>query len=117
MDLAKAGTSDTTIQLMEDVMPNKGTDEELYLASSICHVNEKFPPCYITTANEDFLKEHPSTFCRKLEQCGVSYEFMMYGEENEPLYHVFHLDMRNKFGIQCNDAECAYFNTKVLMSK
>ena len=109
MDLAKKGTSGTTMQLMKDVFTNEGTEEELHLINPIAHVNEKFPPCYIMTSSDDFLKEHPKTFCEKLEDVGVPYEFMLYADETQPLYHVFHLDMRNEVGIQCNEKECAYF--------
>lgn len=109
MDEAVAGMAGTTMQLLEDVLPEKGTDEELRLVNPVLYVNEKFPPCCITTANEDFLKTQPDRFRKKLESCGVPYEFTLYGDENNPLGHVFHLDMRNETGRQCNETQCEYF--------
>lgn len=111
MEMAKKGFGGTTMQLMKEVLPKKGTEEELQLINPILYVNEKFPPSFIMTSNEDFLKEHPKTFKRKLDSCGVPYVYKFYGDETNKLGHVFHLDMRNKTGILCNDAECEYFKS------
>lgn len=109
MEMAKKGFGGTTMQLMKEVLPNKGTEEEIQLINPVSYVNEKFPPCYIMTSNEDFLKEHPASFKKKLEACGVPYVYKFYGDDENKLGHVFHLDMRNETGILCNDEQCAYF--------
>ena len=49
------------------------------------------------------------TIDEKLEQLGVSYEYKLYGDEKNVLGHVFHLDMRNDIGKQCNDEQCEWF--------
>ena len=61
------------------------------------------------TANEDFLKEQAPCLMVKLDEAGVQYVYRLYGDECNPLGHVFHLDMRNETGRQCNDDECAFF--------
>ena len=46
---------------------------------------------------------------KKLNQLGVPYEYKLYGDEKNVLGHVFHLDMRNDIGKQCNDEQCEWF--------
>lgn len=111
IDAAKAGMAGTTMKLMKDVMPKRKMEEYLLLANPIAYVTEKFPPCFIMTCNEDFLKEQPETFKKKLDDCGVPYVYKFYGDEANKLGHVFHLDMRNETGILCNDEQCAYFKS------
>lgn len=109
MDAIKNSAGSSTLQLMKDVLPKRKMEEYLKLANPIAYVNEQFPPCFIMTSNEDFLKEQPDTFKKKLEDCGVSYHYEFYGDEENKLGHVFHLDMRNEVGRLCNDEECEYF--------
>lgn len=109
MDVAKSGMAGTTMQLMKDVMPKKKMEEYLNLANPVAYVTEKFPPCFLMTSNEDFLKEQPDTFMKKLDSCGVAYRYKLYGDEANKLGHVFHLDMRNVTGKLCNDEQCDYF--------
>lgn len=110
---ARNGMGGSTMKLMKDVLPNKGTEEEFALANPIAYVNEKFPPCFIMTANEDFLRAQPETFTKKLDEYGIPYTYKMYGSEFDKLGHVFHLDMRNETGKLCNDEQCAYFKSFV----
>lgn len=109
MDAAQTGMSGTTMKLMKDVLPKNKMEEYLRLANPISYVTENFPPCFIMTCNEDFLREQPETFKKKLDACGVPYVYKFYGDEDNKLGHVFHLDMRNETGKLCNDEECAYF--------
>lgn len=100
----------TTLSLMKKhILPKKGTEEELRGISTVNYITAQFPPCFIMTSNEDFLKEQPKSLIPKLEEAGVPYEYKLYGDEQNPLGHVFHLDMRNETGKLCNDEECAYF--------
>lgn len=98
-----------TLFLMKDVLPKRGTNQELHDISPVHFVNEKFPPCFIMTSNEDFLKEQPKELKRKLDMYGVPFTYRLYGDERHALGHVFHLDMRNEIGKICNDEECEYF--------
>lgn len=111
LDVAKEGMAGSTMKLMKDVLPKDKMEEYLQLANPIAYVNEKFPPCYIMTANEDFLRSQPETFTKKLDEFGIPYTYKMYGSEFDKLGHVFHLDMRNEVGKLCNDEQCAYFKS------
>jgi len=108
LKLALSGASNT-MKLMKDVLPGRGTAEEFALVSPVNHVTEKFPPCYIMTANEDFLKDQPKPLMEKLDRLHVPYKYKMYGDESNVLGHVFHLNMRNETGKLCNDEQCAWF--------
>ena len=111
MDAIKNSAGSNTLMLMKDVLPKKKMDEYLALANPIAHVTEAFPPCILMTCNEDFLREQPDTFMKKLEECKVPYVYSFYGDENNKLGHVFHLDMKNETGKICNDEQCAYFKS------
>lgn len=97
--------------LKNDILQNKGTDEEFRAISPVNFITEKFPPCFIMTANEDFLKEQAPCLTAKLEEVGIPYVYKLYGDDNNRLGHVFHLDMRNETGKQCNDEECEFFRS------
>lgn len=109
IELAKTGPAADTIKRLKDALPKKGTPEEFHLVSPVNHLTKGFPPCYIMTSNGDFLKDQPKPFMKKLDELEVSYEYKFYGDENNILYHVFHLDVRNEMGKKCNDAQCEYF--------
>ena len=109
-ELIKSSTSNT-MQLMKDVLPKKGSPEELYQISTVNHITEHFPPCYIMTANGDFLREQPESLKKILDEKQVPYVYKLYGDDTNPLGHVFHLNMRNEMGKLCNDAECEFFKS------
>ena len=105
-------SSSSTITLMKKyILPRKGTEEELEEISVVNYITSQFPPCYIMTSNDDFLKQQPGPLMEKLDQAQVPYVYKFYGDENHKLGHVFHLDMKNEIGRICNDEECAYFRS------
>ena len=99
----------TLVLMKKHILPQKGTDEELRGISTVNYITKEFPPCYIMTSNEDFLKDQPKPLMEKLDEVGVPYVYKLYGDEEHRLGHVFHLDMRNEIGKICNDEECEYF--------
>lgn len=99
----------SVVMLMKDILPKGKEKEYEKLVNPIAYVNENFPPCFLMTSKEDFLREQPETFKKKLEDCAVPYEYKLYQDEKNRLGHVFHVDMRNEIGKICNDEECDYF--------
>ncbi len=97
------------VELMNDFLPNKGSKEERELINVTDHVNCKFPPVYIMTAVGDFLKEQAPKLEAKLKENNVYYEYKIYGNEETPLYHVFHVTIQEPLGQLCNDEECDFF--------
>lgn len=45
----------------------------------------------------------------KLKENEVYYEYKIYGDEENPLHHVFHVNIQEPLGQLCNDEECDFF--------
>ncbi len=93
----------------KDMLPNKGTKEELIKVSVVEHITEQFPPSFIFTANKDFLINEPASLIKSLEAKGVEYESKLYGTEENPLYHVFHCNIKSEDAKIANDDEVSFF--------
>ena len=100
---------DCTARLMADLLPDKGTDEELRRISPLHHVTDKFPPAVIMTAEGDFLAQAAPPMVRKLESLGVPVVYRYYGDRDHVLGHVFHCNMYSADAAQCNRDECDFF--------
>ncbi len=96
-------------ELMEDFLPEGGSHKEITLINVVDHVNAKFPPAYIMTAYGDFLMEQAPLLIEAYDKAGVDYVSKVYGTEDKPLYHVFHVTMQEPMATICNDDECAFF--------
>lgn len=73
--------------------------------SPINHITSNFPPCFVMSANQDFLQDQFAPFAQKLEENGVKCEKRFYGTEEDPLSHVFHLNMKDDNAEICNQEE------------
>lgn len=102
-------TNETATGFFKDLLPQKGSREELIRISVIEHITEQFPPSFIFTANKDFLINEPEVLTEKLKANNVEYESKLYGTEENPLYHVFHCNIRSEDAKQANDDEIAFF--------
>ncbi len=99
------------LMLMRDLLPKKGTKEELKCIDVTAHVTSKFPPAYIMTATGDFIKELAPFMVQALSDNNVPCVYRLYGDNDNRLPHVFHCDMRSKEGRICNDEECRFFKS------
>ncbi|KGO32309.1 alpha/beta hydrolase [Oenococcus alcoholitolerans] len=72
-------------------------------------ITKEFPPVYVATAVDDFLKEKGVSLDRFLEQKNIEHQFKIYGDEQHRRGHVFHLDQHDKLAKECNDAEIEFF--------
>lgn len=98
-----------TALLMADLLPKQGTPEELEWISSINHVTKEYPPVFLMTATDDFLKMQ--VLCMQealLENC-VPYQMHLYGSATHPLGHVFQCHVRTEDAQECNRTECEFF--------
>ncbi len=102
---------DLTARLMADLLPMKGTDEELDRISVLRHVTDRFPPALVMTCEGDFLAQEAPGLVRKLESLGVPVLSKYYGDKDHVLGHVFHCNMRSEDAAQCNRDECEYFHS------
>ncbi len=97
--------------MMKDLLGHKMTEEDADLLSPVNYVTSKFPPCYIMTANGDFLQTQPKPLMKKLDACHVPYVYKKYGDRKNVLMHVFHCDPRLDIAHQCNKEEADYLKT------
>lgn len=100
-----------TGQLMEEYLPGKGTEQELKLLCADDYVTEKFPPAFIMTAEEDFLRNQAPLMYKKMKCMGVPCELHDYTGKTEKLGHVFHLNIKSEDAQRCNDEECNFFRS------
>ena len=92
-----------------EYMPHGGTDEEYAELDVGTHLNKAFPPSFVMTANEDFLRPQAKPFYDKLKSLGVKAEYRCYGDKETVLTHVFHINIKLAAARECNGDECAFF--------
>lgn len=97
--------------LIPELLPQRGTPEELEAMDVIAQITNHFPPTYVMTSNRDFLKEQAPILSRALESAGVPFVFRCYGSEQNPLGHVFHCNIRSLAAQRCNEEECMFFKS------
>ncbi len=73
------------------------------------YVTADFPPVFLMTCSDDFLKNEAVIMARCLTDASVPFELHFYGDGKNKLGHVFHVDIRNPDAAVCNDDECAFF--------
>lgn len=100
-----------TVKSMRDYLPKSNPQEILHDITVIHFVTKDFPPSYVMTSNEDFLREEPDYLLPVFEEKGVRYEYKKYGDDEHLLYHVFHCNMRSEEAKIANDDECYFFKS------
>ncbi|MDR0908808.1 MAG: alpha/beta hydrolase [Spirochaetaceae bacterium] len=77
--------------------------------------DKNFPPSFIVTAVNDFLREQAAPLGQHLTAAGVENQVKVYGSaEEKDIGHVFHLNIRNDIAKQCNDEETAFFKKHIV---
>lgn len=73
-------------------------------------IDENYPPAYITTACNDFLRNNAEPMYSLLRSRGVDAEWKCYGSENDKtVTHVFHINILLPDAVKCNDDSAAFF--------
>ena len=90
-------------------VPEAGSEKELELISAVKHVTEAFPPVFVMTCVDDFLKAQPSVFIPELIRNDIPHVFRFYGSKTNRLGHVFHCNIKTADAKLCNDEECDFF--------
>jgi triacylglycerol lipase len=96
-------------QLMTISLPDHGSDRERYLVNVLEHITPEFPPAYIMTCVGDTLAPQAPMLTQKYKEKNIYCESVVYGDEFNPLYHVFHLNVNESIGKKCNEDECGFF--------
>ena len=73
-------------------------------------VTKAFPPAYITTAHNDFLRDDAEPMFRFLTGKGIPCGWKCYGTPaQKDIGHVFHVNILKPEAIACNDDATAFF--------
>ena len=100
---------------LTDLLGEKPTVEAVKQMSPAQYITSGFPPVHLTTSNGDFLRKHSYRLKEVLEKKGVEVAFKEYGEKKKPQGHVFHLNLKNKVGQECNADQLEF--VKKMMKK
>ena len=87
---------------LTDLLGEKPTVESVKQMSPAQFITSDFPSVHLTTSNGDFLRKHSYRLKEVLEKKSVEVVFKEYGEKKKPQGHVFHLNLKNKVGQECN---------------
>lgn len=107
------GEEDLMDSLAEAYFPCKGTDEEYDKIALAKRVTAAFPPTFIMTALGDFLVPQAKPFYELLISLGVKAEYHCYGNSENPLRHVFHIDVKLPEAKESNRDECEFFKKQI----
>ena len=73
-------------------------------------IRENYPPAYLLTAENDFLRDCAEPMADFLSSKGIENVCKCYGTpEQKHIAHVFHVDIRNPEATVANDEQCAFF--------
>ena len=106
-------TDPNLVSGMKDFLPKDNIGDILPLLHIPDKITGDFPPCYILTSNNDFLRGEPEALIKALESAGVKYAYKLYGDDLTPLGHVFHCDIKSEAAKLANDDECKFFGTLI----
>ena len=69
-----------------------------------------FPPAFVMSAANDYLKFMAKPMYRLLRRRGVETELHIYGSKDQKeIGHVFHVNCKLPLADKCNDDQCAFF--------
>lgn len=81
---------------------------------AVKYMTKDFPPAYIMSAENDFLRDNVEPLYKRLTELGVICEKKIYGtEEQKEIAHVFHVNCKLPLAKACNDDECAFFKKHI----
>lgn len=79
------------------------------------YVTKDFPPAYIMTSQNDYLKHMAPPLYRSMKRKGVECRLRIYGtKEQKEIGHVFHVNSKLELAAKCNDDECAFFRSHMV---
>ena len=74
------------------------------------HITEAFPPAFITTGCQDFLRPAAQPMSQHLQGKGIASRWKCYGQEDDKaVSHVFHVNILLPDAKQCNDDTADFF--------
>ncbi|MCF0105356.1 MAG: alpha/beta hydrolase [Holdemanella sp.] len=101
--------ADLEMYLMEELLPDRGTEEEFDLLDVTKYVTSQFPPSFIATSTKDFLQPDSLALMNSFIDYEVPFEFHYFGNQHQLLNHCFNLDLKLEAAQNCNRIECEFF--------
>ena len=78
------------------------------------YVTNHFPPAFVMSARNDYLRFMAAPLHRILKKKGVESVLKIYGTKaQKEIGHVFHLNCRSGLADQCNDEQTAFFKAHI----
>ena len=88
-----------------------GDDPRLQVLGAI---TDKYPPAFIMSAQNDFLRDNAQPMCDFLTAKGIPTVCKIYGTaEDKHVAHVFHVNIILPEAVQCNDDAAAFYKQYV----
>lgn len=106
-----AGGSGIASLLCTDYLPEHGSEQERDLMDVCSHVTPAFPPAFVLSSAQDYLRPQAPVMANALIRKKVPVCMHIYSDPETDLNHVFHVDMRLKQAAQANKDECDFFRT------
>lgn len=98
---------------LSDMLPKEAPEKALELLHIKENITGDFPPCYLMTFNEDFLKDEPQYLFDVLKEKNIPYEYKLYGDEQNKMGHVFHCNIKDKRARKANCDELDFFKMHI----
>lgn len=96
-----------------DYLPKNNLNALLKEIAIADYITGDYPPAFIMTSNEDFLREEPGQIIPVFEKNKIEYVSKKYGDEEHKLLHVFHVNIKSQEARVCNDEECDFFKAHI----
>lgn len=96
------------LTIMDEYIPGH-TEREEDLMDVTLHIGSSWPPVYIMSAAQDYLKPQSLILARALAEKNVPFVLRIHADEQQVLGHVFHCDLRLKQSEKANREECRFF--------
>lgn len=92
--------------------------EEQYqlFMDQFAYMNADFPETYLMYSENDDLRFHTIELDKRMNDIGVAHVTRAFGADHPESGHVFHLNLRNSDGVQCNEEECLFSKTNRITS-
>ena len=94
--------------VLKEVLGNRYTQEAFQAISPIGFLNEKWPPVYLMSSNGDFLLGQVPVLEGKLKELGITHKVKVYGDDEQPLIHVFHCNVATDAAKKANQEEAEF---------
>lgn len=94
----------------QDLMGSKWQEKSAKYLCTPSFVNDDFPPCFLASGSNDFLKHQVPILEQALTEHHIPHFTKIYGRPGEEqYYHVFHCNSKTKEGRIFNDEQARFF--------